>query len=326
MYSLPPHVHPRHCLLTKQYAVYTPPIHFMIAQVGDWIDQQQPGGYIYGASRFGKTKCIQWHLKSALEERFKSVLPLVVWNRRADSARSETAFWHQLLLASRFEFVDPHKPPKKAEALHLCTQRFISIAEGAKRNYAVLLIDEAQEMTFNEWRWLVGLQNELDYRGYLLSVFSVGSHQLSYQHEYLASTGNPHIAARFMAAHCRFQGISSIDEVRYVLNGYDSQSEWPERSGISFLEHFTPECALRGNRLAESAEIFWTAMIELLPANYPKKNYEFPMQHLARTTEALLLQLAQGEDWNQTIALKNILVELTKTNFADHMRIIATEA
>ncbi|WP_454703339.1 ATP-binding protein [Achromobacter aegrifaciens] len=297
----------------------------MIAQVGDWIDQQQPGGYIYGASRFGKTKCIQWHLKNVLEERFKSVLPLVVWNRRADSARTEAALWHQLLLASRFEFVDPNKPPKKVIAFNQCTQRFISIAESAKKNHIVLLIDEAQEMTFNEWRWLVGLQNELDYRGYLLSIFSVGSHQLSYQHEYLASTGNAHIAARFMAAHCRFHGIRSVDEVHYVLNGYDCESEWPAGSGVSFLEHFAPGCALRGNRLAESSEIFWAAMVELLPSNYRKRSYEFPMQHLARTTEAVLLQLAQGEDWNKTVAFKNLLTELTKTNFPDHMRIIATE-
>ncbi|WP_350357454.1 hypothetical protein [Paraburkholderia fungorum] len=50
-FSLPERIDPRHCIVTKQYAVYTPPMHEMIAQIGEWIDQQHPGGYVYGASR-----------------------------------------------------------------------------------------------------------------------------------------------------------------------------------------------------------------------------------------------------------------------------------
>lgn len=230
-FSLPEHIDPRHCVVTKQYAVYTPPMHEMIAQIGDWIDQQRPGGYIYGASRLGKSRGIQWHLNDVLEERFQLVLPLVVWCRRPDSQASETGFWHQLLVASHFEFIDPVKPFKKAEAIFLCIQRFIAIAKSAKRNYVVLLIDEAQDLTLREWKWLVGLQNQLDYEGYLLSVFSIGSHQLGYKHEYLASTGNAHVAARFMAAHAKFHGLRSVGEVEYVLNGYDIDSEWPH--GVS---------------------------------------------------------------------------------------------
>lgn len=39
----------------------------------------------------------------------------------------------------------------------------LAIANNARRNYIVLLIDEAQDRTFLEWKWLVDLQNELDY-------------------------------------------------------------------------------------------------------------------------------------------------------------------
>ncbi|WP_459575154.1 hypothetical protein [Cupriavidus sp. 8B] len=102
--------------MTKQYAVYTPPMHEMIKQVGDWIEQQRPGGYVYGASRLGKTRCVQWYVAKVLEERFNAAVPLVVWNRwnrRPDSQTSEAGFWHQILLASRFEFAHP----KQARAL-----------------------------------------------------------------------------------------------------------------------------------------------------------------------------------------------------------------
>lgn len=165
--------------------------------------------------------------------------------------------------ASHFEFANPAKPPKKAEGIYLCKQRFIAIANNAQRNYVVLVIDEAQDLTFREWKWLVGLQNDLDYEGYLLSVFSVGSHQLNYRHEYMAITGNAHLAARFMAAHARFHGLRSPEEIGYVLNGYDNDSEWPPGSGVPYLKYFAPGDFAAGRRLADCAERLWKALVEL---------------------------------------------------------------
>ncbi|MBO4120656.1 ATP-binding protein [Cupriavidus gilardii] len=321
-FSLPERIDPRHCIVTKQYAVYTPPMHAMIEQMGEWIDQQRPGGYIYGASRLGKSRCVQWYVGKVLEERFSAVVPLVVWSRRPDSHSNEAAFWHQILMASHFEFVNPAKVPKRVEAAYLCRQRFIAIANNACRNYVVLLIDEAQDLTLREWKWLVGLQNDLDYDGYLLSVFSVGTHQLNYRHEYMASTGNAHVAARFMAAHARFHGLRSVREVEYVLNGYDVDSEWPVDSGVPFLAYFAPEDFARGRRLAGSAKLLWNALVELSPQQ-ARRRHEFPMQHVAKATESVLFQLARGMDWDEATCYENWLRELAKTNFSDHMRIIA---
>jgi hypothetical protein len=297
----------------------------MIEQIGDWIDQQTPGGYIYGASRLGKTRCIQWYLSTLLAERFCATVPLIVWNRLADSQSSEAGFWHQLLLASHFEFAHPTRPPKKIEGMFNCKERFISIAENAQRNYIALLIDEAQAMTFREWKWLTGLQNALDYEGYVLSVFSVGSHQLGYQHDYLAVTGNAHIAARFMATHARFHGLRSVKEIEFVLNGYDEDSEWPAGSGVSFLEYFAPDEFADRRRLAESAERLWQALVQLSP-NAPRAHLEFPMQHVAWATEAALIRLAKGDNWEEVTSYEGWLNELAKTNFSDHMRIIGASA
>lgn len=320
---LPERIDPRHCIVTKQYAVYTPPMHEMIEQLGEWIDQQRPGGYIYGASRLGKSRCVQWYVAQVLQERLNAVVPLVVWNRRPDSQTSEAGFWHQLLLASNFEFANPAKPPKRAEGIHLCRQRFIAIANNAQRNYVVLAIDEAQDLTFREWKWLLGLQNDLDYEGYLLSVFSVGSHQLNYRHEYMAITGNAHLAARFMAAHARFHGLRSPEEIAYVLNGYDIDSEWPPGSGVSYLKYFAPVQFAAGHRLADCAALVWKALVELSPES-ARRHLEFPMQHIARATEAMLFQLAHGGDWVDVTSYENWLQEFAKANLSDHMRIIST--
>ncbi|WP_051519263.1 ATP-binding protein [Comamonas aquatica] len=322
--TFPDRIDMQHCLITRKYAIYTPPMHDMIAQIGDWIDQQRPGGYIYGASRLGKSRCIQWHLKEVLEKRFNARLPLIVWNRRADSHKSEASFWYQILRASNFEYSFSAKPPKRAEAAPMCVQRLISIAKSTNQNYIILLIDEAQDMTLIEWKWLVGLQNDLDYQGYMLSIFSVGSHQLNYRHDYMASTGNAHIAARFMAAHYPFHGLRSAEELAYVLNGYDEDSEWPKKSGVSFLQYFAPDDYHSGRRLSHKAEDMWKALIELSPVGVSRKYQEFPMQHISNATESIIFQLSRGKDWDKAISYKNILSEISKTNFSDHMRIIST--
>ena len=323
-YSFPERIDLQHCLLTKRYAIYTPPMHEMIAQIGDWIDQQRPGGYIHGASRLGKSRCIQWHLKDVLEKRFNTSLPLIVWNHRPDSHKSEALFWNQLLRITDFEFISSTKKVDRAEAFSMCVQRLISIAKNSKRNYIILLIDEAQDVTLTEWKWLVGLQNDLDYKGYMLGVFSVGSHQLNYRHEYMASTGNAHIAARFMAAHYQFYGIRSPKELEYVLNGYDVDSEWPISSGLSFLNYFSPNDYHSGRRLAHCTNDMWKALVELSPEKVARKYQNFPMQHIANVTEAILFQLANGRKWEAATSFNNILIELSKTNFSDHMRIIST--
>lgn len=307
----------------KHYAVYTPPIDEMITQIGDWIDQQVPGAYIYGASRLGKTRGVKWFLESVLAERFGAVLPLVIWIRRPDNQKSEAEFWHQLLLASKFAFVDPNRPPKRSAGFHLCFERFIAIAKNAGSNQVVLLIDEAQDMRLQEWKWLTGLQNALDNGGFNLSVFSVGTHQLGYQHEYLASTGNAHIAARFMAAHSRFHGLRIAAELEFVLTGYDIDSEWPSGSGTTYLQHFAPVDFKAGHRLTQSAAVLWKAMEDLSPIKV-KHKLEFPMQSVTRAVENVLMRLARDEPWSTVVDYDSWLTELTRANFADLMRVIST--
>ncbi|AWV02738.1 ATP-binding protein [Burkholderia sp. JP2-270] len=320
-FSLPKHIDPTHCIVTQQYAVYTLPIHEMISKIGDWIDQQCPGAYLMGASRLGKSRCIQYFLAQVLRERFEVELPLIVWIRPPDSQLSEAGFWHMLLRASRFALVNVAKPPPRAEGRYMCLQRFIAIAEWARRNYVILLIDEAQGMTLREWQWLMGLQNDLDEKGYLLSVISVGSHQLNYKYDYFAGTGNAHVSARFMASHAQFHGLRTTEELECVLTGYDVDSRWPEGSNVSFLEYFAPKYFSMGRRLVDCSPDLWKSLQSLSPDS-AKRFGEFPMQHIARTIEATLFELARGDDWDEVTSYENWLKRLAKTNFSDHMRII----
>lgn len=323
-----PSIDQNHPVLKQSYAVYTPSMEEMITTIGNWIDQKVSGGYIYGPSRFGKSVTVKWYVRTVLEERFNNKLPMVVWSR-PDTSMTEVEFWNLLLLEAKFRFQFPDKLKKKIQARFLFKQHLITIARSARQNYVVLIIDEAHEVTLKEWKWLLGLQNELDKDGFHLTVFSIGSHQLGYQPSFYSRIGNAHIAARFFAVSARFHGIRNIKELRFILNGYDIDSEWPEGTGISYLKYFAPSAFENKCRLADQADELWMAFEELLPlemrSSTKKSVMELPMLHLAITVEQLLRQLENGKDWESTTSKINLLNIIKNTGFTLFMRLISAQ-
>jgi hypothetical protein len=312
-----------HPVLRQEYAIYTASMDEMIRTIGDWIDQKATGGYIYGPSRFGKSRTVRWYLQNVLEERFNNKLPLVVWSR-PPSNLSEREFWSLLLKASDFHFHTDKL--RKLQARHLFLQQLVTLARATKQNYIVLMIDEAHDVTLNEWKWLLGLQNELDNEGYRLTVFSVASHQIGHRPDYFARTGNAHVAARFFGVGARFHGVRSIEELEFILNAYDYDSAWPPGANITTLQYFAPDAFERAERLASHAERFWNAFKSLLPhelaSGVKAWPMELPMQHIAFTVEALLRQLGKGEDWECVLAEENLQAKISSTGFTNYLRFI----
>jgi hypothetical protein len=317
---------PNHPVLSQEYAVYTPAIDEMVTTLGDWIDQRITGGYIYGPSRYGKSRAVKWYVRAELEARVRRCMPLVVWIRPGGKI-IETDFWNQLLAASEFHFYNPLHRKRSPIARFLFKQQLITLARAARQNFVLLIIDEAHEVTLTEWKWLLGIQNDLDDEGYRFSVFSIGSHQIAFQPDYIARTGNAHIAVRFFASDARFRGVMNVDELKYVLNGYDEDSEWPSRSGSSYLKYFAPEDFAQGRRLTNHAEELWNAITEQYPPEFVKRNKKcptgVPMRTIAHSAEKLLRQLAEGHKWDEVFSPNNLGSVVISTGLYDHLRRIS---
>lgn len=313
-----------HPLLRQEYAIYTPSMHNMISSIGDWIDQKITGGYIYGPSRFGKSRTLKWYVRIVLEERFQSKVPLVVWSK-PHSKLSEKEFWNLILKSTKFEFKEKFTV-RTFQARYLLVQQLITLAQSANQNFVVLLIDEAQGLILQEWNWLLGLQNELDSEGYRLTVFSVASHQIGYQPDFYARSGNAHVSARFLAVGKRFYGVRSIAELSYILNGYDEDSEWPENSGTSYLKYFAPIEYENKLRLTDHTKEIWQTFVTLLPKELSSGvkpwKVELPMQHIALTVESILRSLSNQKTWDDVLSEKNLVKIVSSTGFTNYMRFI----
>lgn len=318
--QLPSHLNPKHPVLLQEYAVFTPPVHAMAQTIGDWIDQRQPGGYIYGPSRYGKSRGVKWHVRSILEDRFGKRIPLHIWTRPPDSHVNENEFWLSLGLAAGFRYAKTRAT--RGDRRRSLLELLIASANSCGSNFIVLLIDEAQSMTFTEWSWMLGLQNALDWEGYRLSVFSIASHEMGYTYELLGKADHAHIAARFMVAHWAFPGLGSVDEVEFVLKGYDEASEWPDGSGTTYLAHFAPQAFALGCRLAPHALVIWRVLNALLPPHYAGE-MSYPMQHIARAVEEIMVSAARGQAWEDVTSESSWLEAIAQTQFTDHMRLIS---
>jgi len=126
-------------------------------------------------------------------------------------------------------------------------------------------------------------------------VISVASLQFFDEAITMALSGGAHVAARFMLATKPFQGVRSVNDLSYVMAGYDVGSEWPVGSGQSFTASLAPEAWSQGFRLADSAPSLMQAMTQCLPMRYAGP-VSFPMKTVTHACRQVLLRLAAGAD------------------------------
>jgi hypothetical protein len=308
-----------HPLVRGQYALNTPPIDDFIETICEWIDSRVTGGYIYGVSRLGKSRAVKFWVEARLAERYHGLLPFFRLIHKHHDRYSEVDLLTELLDASRHEY-----PTSKSRKILL--DRLVGLyatrARNAGGNHIVLMIDEAQDMRDPGYQTICNLQNQLEDCGFQLTVISVGSHELTYQHELFIQTGDIHLIARFMVRDAPFRGIRDANELGSVLDGYDSASEWPENSDISYTKHFFPRAFEGGFRIATYSTELWNTFLEMGP-NREGYHLEVPMEHIAKTVEGIFRDFSDTHMLENVLSHKDITMEVEKTAYRRHMKAVS---
>lgn len=290
---VPAHIPRNHPVVTRDYSLFTASIAAMVDRIARWIDDQVDGATIFGPSRFGKSSAVNHWLQTLLSERYGGFVPMVVWSHSDSGATSPGQFHSHLLHACRHRLSRAARSPMDRQ--EMLVERLGQLAAQGGGRFVVLVIDEAQSMTQREWLWLVELHSRLELDRLRLCVFSVASLQVYDEPLAMAMTGGAHVSARFMLDSERFHGVRGVDELRYVLSGYDQESEWPKGSGASFTQGLAPKAWDEGFRMASMAEGLHAAMVNALPEKYDGP-IEFPMRTVAMSARHALLRVAGGAD------------------------------
>lgn len=280
-----------HPVFRGEYAIFTPPMEEFANTLAGWIAAKVTGGYAHSVPRIGKSRMVKFFLQQLMAERFGANLPLFRMICLRHDRFSENDFLGELLRATHHKVPWANSKQKKLDRL---VNSFAVRARNAGGNHVVLIIDEAQRMHDGEYGTLCNLQNLLDDFGYRLTVVSVGSHELTYQHEAFVRGGDAHLMGRFMVQDAEFRGIRSREELEFVLRGYDEDSKWPQPDGCSYTAFFFPRAFKAGFRLEQYGSVLWDIFQDLAPPG-AKLHLELAMQHIAHTVEGVYRMFSDDE-------------------------------
>jgi hypothetical protein len=117
-----------------------------------------------------------------------------------------------------------------------------------------------------------------------------------------------------------FTGLRNANDFKYCLNGYDTESEYPEGTGWSFTQYFFPTGFEAGWRLASEAKKLWDAFQQVrAEAQLPGKT-EIPMQYFSRTIEHALRHYTTTECGTPTISLNQWKDAICDSGYCDASR------
>jgi len=306
----------QHPVLLDDYAIYTPSIEQFFNQIYEWLESMVPGAFIYGRPRLGKTRSIRYWLNELLSEKYGEAACLYKMQFKYFQNCTEQNFLDELILAVKGVSVSMIKSRSKALKYELAANHIITDVKEKQAHKVLFVIDEAQNIPSDGYRWLCNFQNMLDENGLRLTFVLVGSYELSYQQEVFKSSKDTQIIGRFMLHKAKFRGVLIREELEYILDGYDADSEWPRGSQKSFTRFFFTEAFDHGFRLKNHTEEFWEAYLEEFSGI--EENFEIPMEHIGKAINYIFRKYGTTSDSSFFLERHIILEAIEHTQYSNY--------
>ncbi|MDO3679739.1 ATP-binding protein [Paenibacillus ehimensis] len=279
-----------HPIETGEYLIPTNPVLRMFQDVTRWINYRYPGGIIYGRPRLGKTRAIEFLLRT-LPNHFGSSLPVFHIKSQHIKLANEGSFFEALLKDVGHKIPFSGKPSVKRDRLY---KYLLERGSQSKQKRIVMFIDEAQVLHDLQYGWLMDVFNELDASRIALTVVLVGQEQLRHQRTAYMQANEDQIIGRFMVHEHRFSGIKTAEDLRICLKNFDENSEFPVGSGWSFTRYFFPEAFAAGERLEHFTEDIFNLFVSLHQESKISSKIEIPMQYVIASIERALREYGVG--------------------------------
>ncbi|RSK49682.1 ATP-binding protein [Bacillus canaveralius] len=279
-----------HPIKQGDYILDTIAIKDLSEEVLKWIHMRNSGAIIYGAPRLGKTFAIEY-LKRVFDMKYKTEFATFLIKSEKVKISNEDRFFTKLLYEVGHSLYKVGKAHAKKERL---INYLLEKGEQSTRNQIVWFYDDAQRLGEYEYEWLMDIYNELQSFGITLTILLTGQEELKHRRNLYLSTSKQ-IVGRFMIYEKQFYGMKKIDELAFLLEGYDSVSEYPENSGCSYTKFFFPEAFIAGYRLEKEASLIWNIIQSLRMELGLKKKMELPMRDVIAIINYVLIKFGDTE-------------------------------
>lgn len=278
-----PDLHP---LATGNYRIATPAIQEFYELVTRCLRYRTTGALIYGPSRIGKTRAIEY-VRLLLAENHPKI---TTYHAQAEHKprHAEGPFFSNLLEAVGYP--DPDKGGNSTKRLRLINKIKEACAK-AGSGTVILFCDEAQRYDDNEYEWLRDVHDHLDRMQIKMFTFLVGQQDLLAVKISMQHAGKTQIVARLMVDELAFFGIRNANDVATCLTGY-GHTTFPCGTDWTFTRFYVQQAVDAGYRLLDDAQTLWDAFVKIHHKAGLAGTLEIPMESFTRAVEIVLKESA----------------------------------
>lgn len=288
----------------------TPLIQDVTNTADSWIDSNACGGIFYGSSRIGKSAATKY-LKARLSGKYPAPNQVFIVSSSTDSDLHKHHLYRRIAQALSINY---RRGMREDDIRILVVRRLMMIGKSAKYPRIIMIIDEANDLSDNEFSILVDLYNELMVRDVRLSVFLFGTEELARKKKQFIDTGEMQIVNRFFLKEKKLTGINSKRALQKCMNSMDSPIAYKDGELI-LSRAFFPEAYAKGETFTAFGADLWDAYAELR-GSYGKHDVPLNMMIIA---ESLLnvcmacgirgkaLYKPRKEDWKEALLASNLL-------------------
>jgi len=292
------------------------------AKVKQWLMTGNLGAIVYGRPRLGKTSATRWVIR-VLPEKFGNI-PFIEVPIRKQHLQNEGAFFQFLLKCCRAKYFNKGSVADKRDRFG---EALLMRARRSSTRTVIVFIDEAQTLEVLQYEWLQNISNELDAIGYRVFFLLVGQHELDERRKTLILEGHEQIVARFMTEALSFSGLTSVEQLKDALRGYD-EGMFPEPKGKivqdskAFLAWFIPKAFGRGFRLENEGARLWSGYQNVWIELGIDDVLELPMHYVTSTVTNLLSLLSEIDSDNLIVDDKLIVNSIKASGFKNSVAIL----
>jgi len=296
-----------HPLCAKKFTTLTKTIELAYGMIREEIWLGRSSLYFYSTPRMGKSQCAKAILHLVNQE-FPDKYPVLV---SCDITDTESVV-ETICKAINFAQKSREKLAKLRGRL---TTHIACELASVLGNHFLLILDEMQALTLDDYKHLQVIQNDLKLRGIATTTVGFAQTEINSRHSSFRVAKEDAILARFLSKRIAFEGCTDEDWLKALLQNFDDSLIYPPDSGCSYSHFFLPSAFENGFRLSNSAAmIYKAAKLAIGGASVP-----IPIEHLFTTVEYILIssRMNDADDFNlsfdivqNAIAVSN-MVEFT---------------
>jgi len=294
--------------LLDDAAVWTPEIERLVQATAEQIRLDQPGMIVSGPQRNGKSRACDY-LAAILSHVLGYPIATLKWTIPQENAKTTRLFFQERMLQSGCQAV-LHRDLAVLRNRLFNHAADLATSLGAKR--LVLIIDEAQCLSHDEYALLVYIFNELERRRLRPFVLLVGQPELHQVAEQWLNSDAQQMVGRFSTRTHDYLGIR-LDDLEQVLAGFDDEADGPEATAGY---RTAPAAYTEGWRVAKLGPLMRNALKQVAAAQNVQEEIRLPMQYLRSCLLSMLYRIVQKRYSPDSLPLADAIDCVRASNFA----------